>query len=117
MAQTRQEIRVAWDKENLKRYTISFHKEHAADIIAFVEKKKSEGYRTSEIFGDAIAAAMDQDKDFQRRIEAGESVTKGGYIYELRMVDRYDDSTETLVTEKRIQRCRIDGDTWEDISL
>ena len=61
MAQTKQEIRNAWNKENLKLYGVSFHKTHNADLIEYVERRKQAGDKTSEIFREGIEKLIEDE--------------------------------------------------------
>ena len=54
MAQTKQEIRRAWDKEHMKTYGVVVHKENEKDIFEYIERRKSEGTPTSAIFKEGI---------------------------------------------------------------
>lgn len=51
---TSYEVRQRWDKENLKKYGISFHVKNDADVIEYIETQKAAGKGTSEIFREAI---------------------------------------------------------------
>lgn len=53
---TSYEVRQRWDKENLKKYGISFHVKNDADVIEYIESQKATGKGTSEIFREAIYA-------------------------------------------------------------
>lgn len=61
MSQTSKEIRAAWDKENLKRYQVSFHRSNNADMIKYIESRKANGETTSEIFRAAIGYLMEHE--------------------------------------------------------
>lgn len=54
MAQTKQEIRVAWNKANYQKYTIQLRIEDDAELIEKVEKLKAKGHGTTEIFRMAL---------------------------------------------------------------
>lgn len=54
MAQTKQEIRVAWNKANYQKYTIQLRIQDDAALIEKVEKLKAEGYGITEIFRMAL---------------------------------------------------------------
>ena len=60
MSQTKQEIRQEWDRQNLKKYNVSFHRNYNRDLIEYVEAEKNKGRGTSEIFKDAISTLMDK---------------------------------------------------------
>lgn len=62
MAQTRQEIRAAWDKANLRRYGVMAHKEHEKHIIDYVESRKAKGEAASAIFKEGIEALIEKEK-------------------------------------------------------
>ena len=51
---TSYEVRQRWDKENLKKYGVTFHIRNDADLIEFIEEKKNHGETTSAIFRKAI---------------------------------------------------------------
>lgn len=51
---TSQEVRQRWDKENLKKYGISFHLTHDKELVEYIETQKANGKGTSEIFREAI---------------------------------------------------------------
>lgn len=54
MAQTKQSIRRAWDKEHLKTYGVAVHRENEKEIIEYVERRKSEGVPISAVFKEGI---------------------------------------------------------------
>ena len=61
MAQTTQEIRNKWNKDNLQHYNVSFHKTNDSDLIQFIEKRKKNGEKTTNIFREAVDALMNQE--------------------------------------------------------
>lgn len=61
-AQTRPEIRMAWDKANMRHYGVSVHREHEKHIIDFVDKKQKQGYSISAIFKQGIEELMEKEK-------------------------------------------------------
>lgn len=61
IAQTRQEIRNEWDRVNLKRYNVAFHRTNDTRLIDFIEKRKERGEQTTEIFREAIETLMDKE--------------------------------------------------------
>jgi hypothetical protein len=54
MAQTKQEIRVAWNKANYQRYLVQLRINDDAELIQKVESLKAKGYGTTEIFRMAL---------------------------------------------------------------
>lgn len=43
-----------WKAENLKSYGVTLHKEYNKDLIEYVEHRKRNGDKTSEIFREGI---------------------------------------------------------------
>lgn len=62
MAQTKQEIRNAWDKAHYKRYIVNVRYDREQDLIDYVEKRKENGELISEIMKDCVAYRMESDK-------------------------------------------------------
>ncbi len=58
MAQTKQEIRVAWNRDHYKRYLVNVRYDTEEDIINYIEKRKKDGELTSAIIKDCIEVAM-----------------------------------------------------------
>ena len=54
MAQTRQEIRNAWNKENYQTYRVHLRKNDDAELIEKIEKRKAKGQKPTEIFREAL---------------------------------------------------------------
>lgn len=54
MSQTKQEIRNAWNKANYTVYHVYLRKEDDKSLIEKVERLKSEGMGTTEIFREAL---------------------------------------------------------------
>lgn len=50
---TSYEVRQRWDKENLKRYVVSFRIKEDANLIEYIESHKSE-LGTTELFRNAL---------------------------------------------------------------
>ena len=61
ISQTKQEIRNEWDRVNLKRYNVAFHRTNDARLIDFVEKRKERGEQTTEIFREAVESLMQKE--------------------------------------------------------
>lgn len=61
-AQTKPEIRMAWNKENMRNYGVTVHKEHEKHIIDFVDKKQEQGYSISAIFKQGIEELIEKEK-------------------------------------------------------
>ena len=53
---------MAWNKENMRNYGVTVHKEHEKHIIDFVEKKHEQGYSISAIFKQGIEELMEKEK-------------------------------------------------------
>lgn len=54
MAQTKQEIRNAWNKEHYKSYQVNLRYDQNADLIEKVEKRKAQGQKVKDIFIEAL---------------------------------------------------------------
>lgn len=62
MAQTRQDIRQAWDAANMNRYMVRLHKDKDKDLIDYVESQKRAGRKTSEIFKEGLESLKESGK-------------------------------------------------------
>lgn len=54
MAQTRQELRAAWNKANYKDYQVRLRVNDDKELIEKVERLKKEGMGTTQIFREAL---------------------------------------------------------------
>lgn len=62
MAQTKQEIRSAWNTAHYKRYTVNIRYDREQHMIDYIEKRKENGELTSEIIKDCIESLMEKEK-------------------------------------------------------
>lgn len=63
MAQTKQEIRRAWDKENMRTFAVAVHKENEKDIIEYIEKRQAKGEHISAIFKEGVSELIERDNE------------------------------------------------------
>lgn len=59
MAQTKQEIRNAWNKDHYKSYQVNLRYDQNADLIDKVEKRKAQGQNVKDIFIEALEKLED----------------------------------------------------------
>lgn len=61
MTQTKKEIRTAWDKENLTKFSIAFHNTHDEELLEYIEKQKESGIKISDVFKNLIREKLAQE--------------------------------------------------------
>lgn len=59
MAQTRQELRNAWNKATYKAYQVNLRKDNDSKLIEKVESRKAKGQGVTEIFREALEKLED----------------------------------------------------------
>ena len=62
MAQTKQSIRRAWDKEHLKTYAVAVHKENEKDVLDYVERQRDAGKPVSAVFKEGIKELIAKER-------------------------------------------------------
>jgi len=62
MTQTKQEIRDAWSKENMRKYGVAVHKENERHIVDYIEEKRRQGAPISATFKAGIEKLIEDEE-------------------------------------------------------
>ena len=61
MGATSTEVKQNWENRNYNKYLVRLRKDIDAESIAYIEARKENGEKTSEIFREAIEALMEKE--------------------------------------------------------
>jgi len=61
MGKTSTEVKQRWIDENYSRYAVSFRKDSDKEIIDYIDRRKKDGLKTSEIFREALERCLNEE--------------------------------------------------------